>query len=225
MKKIKVWLSTVLVLCLMLSLATTAFAANADSDFSEKVADLGEKYGVTITVTAKQRAAVSATQEDEELAALEERLMAGQAALEENNRLADENWAEIVASGRCDEDSTTPSTGISPRATHTVYRYQTIGYYYPNATTIRCYITGNRVYSDYHQRNLWGGVVRNGSSLYSGMGDSWDETDCEIQRIDGGRTYYVQVWGDLDEKYTSGFYEYTVTSEGWRIWYEAYCPA
>lgn len=226
MKKIRAWLSATLVLCLMMSLATTAFAADAESDFADKVAALGEKYGVAITVESKQRTSVvSAEDEEAELAALEERLIAGQAALAENNRLAEESYAAIVASERYDEDTSGSVSAISPRATHTVFRYQTIGYYYPNATTIRCYITGNVSYSEFHKRDLWGGVVSNGSSLYSGMGDSWDETDCEIQRIDGGRTYYVQVWGDLEETYTSWFNEYTVTSEGWRIWYEAYCPA
>lgn len=209
-----------------MSLATTAFAADTQSDFADKVAALGEKYGVTITVVTKQRTStVSAEDEEAELEALEERLIAGQAALAENNRLAKESYAAVFASERFAEDTGGSVGAISPRATHTVYRYQTIGYYYSDATTIRCYITGNVSYSEYHERDLWSGVVSNGSSLYSGTGDSWGETDCEIQLIDGGRTYYVQVWGDLEETYTSGFNEYTITGEGWRIWYETYCPA
>lgn len=232
MKRIKNYICVLLAFCLMASISTTAFAVSADNTlsengFSEEVAALGEKYGVEITVTPTQtnRAALSAEQEAEELANLEEHLRIGQAALEENNRLAEENWQSIVESGRLDEEYSVSENAISPRATHTVYRYQTIGSYYPNGTTIRCYITGNRTYSDVHKRYLWGSVVSKGSKLYSGKGDSWKETDCEVQRIDGGRTYYVQVWGDLTEKYTSWFHEYTVTSKGWRIWYEAYCPA
>lgn len=176
-------------------------------------------------MTKQRTSTVSAEDEEAELEALEERLIAGQAALAENNRLAEESYAAVFASERFAEDTGSSVGAISPRATYTVYRYQTIGYYYPDSTTIRCYITGNVSYSEYHERDLWSGVVSNGSSLYSGMGDSWEETDCEIQLIDGGRTYYVQVWGDLEETYTSGFNEYTITGEGWRIWYETYCPA
>ena len=130
-----------------------------------------------------------------------------------------------VESERLDEKYSVPEYAISPIATHTVYRYQTIGSYYPNGTTIRCYIAGNRTYRDFHKRYLWGSVVNKGSKLYSGKGDSWKETNCEVQCINHGRTYYVQVWGDLTEKYTLGLHEYTVKSKDWRIWYEASCPA
>jgi hypothetical protein len=80
-------------------------------------------------------------------------------------------------------------------------------------------------YSDFHQRNLWGTVAGTGSDLLYGAADEWEETDCETQRIDGGRTYSVQVWGDLTEVYNDGIFEHEILSEGWRIWYEAYCPA
>lgn len=226
MKNIARICSLVLVVCMMLT-PMSAFAANVDTgSFESRVQTLAEEYGVTITTApvSSARTAMTAEQEEAELQQLEERLAAGKAALEENNRQAEAAWQEIVDSGRCDEDTSIPD-GISPRATHTVYYFQTIGSYYPNGTTIRCYITANRVYSDFHSRYLWGSVVSTGSSLYSGRGSDWEETDCQTQRIDGGRTEYVQVWGDLEEKYTSWFTEYTVTSVGWRIWYEAYCPA
>lgn len=218
--------SFILVMCMMLT-PLSAFAADVDSTSVEnRVQQLAKEYGVTISVTpvSSARTVMTAEQEEAELAQLEERLAAGKAALEENNRQAETAWQAIVDSGRLDEDAAVPE-GISTRATHTVFHYQTIGSYYPNGTTIRCYITANRVYSDYHSRYLWGSVVATGSSFYSGKGSDWEETDCETQRIDGGRTQYVQVWGDLEEKYTSWFKEYTVTSKGWRIWYEAYCPA
>ncbi len=232
MKKIKIYICMLIVFCLISALSVVAFAAPIDNKFSENefstaVSALEEKYDVEISVTPTKlnRTTLSAEKEAEELANLEERLSIGQAALEENNKLAEENWQSIVESGRLNGGYSIPENTIFPRATYTVYRNQTIGSYYPNGTTIRCYITGNKTYSNSNKRYLWGSVVSKGSKLYSGKGDSWKQTDCEVQRIDGGRTYYVQVWGDLTEKYTSWFYEYTVTSKGWRIWYEAYCPA
>ena len=204
-----------------------ALAADNDSvSFEMRVLRLAEEYGVTISVApaSNARTVMTAEQEEAELAELEKRLAAGKEALEENNRQAEEAWQAILESGRLDEE-TSVLEGVSSRATHTVYRYQTIGSYYPDGTTIRCYVTANRVYSDERSRYLWGSVVATGSSLYSGKGSAWKETDCETQKIDGGRTLYVQVWGDLEEKYTSWFKEYTVTSKGWRLWYEARCPA
>ncbi len=226
MKRFAKIFSFILVMCTMLT-PLSAYATDVDSpSFEMRIQQLADEYGVTISVApvSSSRTVMTAEQEEAELAELEERLAAGKAALAENNRQAEEAWQAIVDSGRLDND-TSVTEGISTRATHTVYRYQTIGSYYPNGTTIRCYIKANRVYSDYHKRYLWGSVVATGSSLYSGKGTDWEETDCETQRIDGGRTQYVQVWGDLEEKYTSWFKEYTVTSKGWRIWYEAYCPA
>lgn len=228
MKKIKFFVSTVLVLSVLMSTMLLAYATSPEDDFTQKVIALGEKYGFDVTADISQatvRSALTSEQQEEQLAALEARLIAGQEALEENNRKAAENWASIVADGRYAEDAEISENAVSPRATYTVYYFQNIGSYYPGATTIRCYITGNKVYNDIAQRYLWGTVVSKGSRLNSGMGDSWDETDCTVDRIDGGRTYYVQVWGDLKEKYTIGAVEYTVTSKGWRIWYEAYCPA
>ncbi|MDK2927651.1 MAG: hypothetical protein PWR31_1341 [Bacillota bacterium] len=227
MKRCKHILCAVLALCLILVSPVLTFAATptADKDFQQAVADLAEKYGVKISVKSMQR---SETVEDQaaQLAGLEARLIAGQKALRENNRQAEENWQKLVTSGRLDENATiTPNAVASPYATHTVYYYQQIGYVYPDMTTIECYITGNVVYSDFYQRNLWGSVVSTGSSLFAGPGDEWEETDSQVDLIDGGRTYYVQVWGDLTETYTIGLNEYEVTSEGWRIWYEAYCPA
>jgi len=218
--------SLFVIFCLMVT-PLSALAASVESiSFEDRVQQLAQEYGVTISVspTTRGETVLTAAQEEAELAELEARLAAGQAALVENNRQAEEAWQAVVDAGRLTPSSLVQDSASS-RATHTVYRFQTIGSYYPNGTTIMCYITANKVYSDYHSRNLWGSVVTNGSVLYSGMGTDWEETDCKIQRIDGGRTLYVQVWGDLEEKYTSWFVEYTITSEGWRLWYEAYCPA
>lgn len=211
----------------------TTNAANVGNIFAEnvsfesKVQVLSDKYGVNISMTpvADSRATMTPEQEEAELRQLEERLAAGKVALEENNHQAEAAWQKIVDAGRCNEKYEVIPNVIEEKGTYTVYYFQNIGSYYPNGTKIRCFITANRVYSNYHNRYLWGSVVSKGSSLYSGYGSDWDETDCQIQLIDGGRTEYVQVWGDLEEKYTSWFTEYTVTSKGWRIWYEAYCPA
>lgn len=227
MKTIKKICSIVLIMCIMLT-PVSAFAINTEGDcsFEKKVQMLSEKYGVTISMSpiSSERITISEELEKSELDQLEARLATGKAALEKNNYQADKDWQRIIDSGRCNEEADIPNE-ISSKGNYTVYYYQKIGSYYPNGTTIRCYITANRVYSDYHNRYLWGSVVSTGSKLYSGYGSSWNETNCKTQRIDGGRTEYVQVWGTLKEKYTSGITEYTVTSEGWRIWYEATCPA
>ena len=220
-------ISAVLVSCMLLFFSISVFASSPEQDFEKAITALGEKYGVTITAEdrAQGRRYLSKSESAKELEILEEHLKIGQNALAENNRAAEENWNALLASGRLNED-TVSDMGTAPRlATHTVYRYQAIGYYYPNATTIRCYLQGERVFSEFHNRHLWAGIVSKGSSLFSGKGDSWEETDCTTSKIDGGRTFYVQVWGDLTEKYTSWFKEYTVTSKGWRIYYEAVCPS
>lgn len=232
MKRLTKIFSLLLVTC-MIRTPLTANAACVENtsaksiSFEEKMQALSDKYNVDISMksVATSRTIMTDEQEETELKQLEERLAAGKAALEENNRQAEAAWQDIVDSGRCDENYEISQEALQERATHTVYYFQNIGSYYPNGTTIRCYIRANRVYSDYHSRYLWGSVVSTGSTLYSGYGSDWDETDCKTQRIDGGRTEYVQVWGDLEEKYTYWFTEYTVTSKGWRIWYEAYCPA
>ena len=231
MKKNKCVISLFLASCFMLSLTTTTIAASSDNNyseesFSEDVRSLGEKYGVTVTVssTAPDHTTLSSEQVAEALKDLENHLIAGQKALEENHRLADKAEKEIANSEKF-KKNIIPQKTLSATPTYSVQYYQTIGSYYPNGTTILCTVVGERVYNDYYKRYLWGAVVAKNSRLYSGKGVNWDQTNCQVQRIDTGRTYYVQVWGDLTEKYTKWFREYTVTSKGWRIWYEAYCPA
>lgn len=225
MKKITKIFSAILITCMLINPISAFAASYSNLTYEEKVQTLAIKYGVTITTTpiSTYRIAMSEADEEQELKQLEEHLKAGKAALEENNKEAEAAWQALVSSGRIDSKSGT-SAGISPRSTYTVYHTQSIGSYYPNGTTILCYITANRVYSETKSRYLWGSVVSTGSSLYSGYGTNWEETNCETQLIDGGRTEYVQVWGNLEEKYTSSLVEHTITSEGWRLWYEAYCP-
>ena len=207
----------------------TANAANfEEASFESRVQSLSNKYDVDITVksVASSRSTLTKEQEEAELIHLEERLAAGKVALEENNRQAQAAWDAVVSSGRLDDNNYVDSfNAIQAGSTHTVYYFQNIGSYYPNGTTIRCRITANRVYSNTNKIHIWGSVISTGSNLYSGRGSNWKETDCQTANLDGGRVKKVQVWGDLTEKYTSFFKEYTVTSKGWRIWYEAYCPA
>lgn len=157
--------------------------------------------------------------------ALEAALIDGQKALQENNEAAEAAWQDIVNSGRAyTEEVKLPE--VNTRAAYTVYYYQAIGYVYPSASTIQCSVKANRVHNSSAGRYLWGSLISSRSSLYYGSAaDSWSQTSSSTTLIDGGRTYYAQYWGDLTETRRDGIYETQVTSNNWRIWFEASCPA
>lgn len=224
MKTMKNFYSILLAVCI-LSTPISAFASNIpDDSFDYKVQELASKYGVEISILDNQTAADNISDEEKELEELEQYLINSQNSLRENNEAADEAWQNIINSGRLTQIPTFEDRK-STRATHTVYCYKTIGSYYPNGTTIQCSITANMVYSSIQKRNFWGAVQSTNSKLYSGKGTNWKETKCTYKQIDSGRTYYVEVYGDLTEKYTLLLHEYTVTSTDWKIWYEAICPS
>lgn len=230
MKQIKRIFSILIVFVMILGFSTTAFAAEGDTKltYETAAAELAEKYGVEINITVIDADAVSNLSEKDiinQINALEATLINGQQALKDNNEAAEAAWEEIVSSGRL-MDTPSLSSDINTRANYTVYYYQNIGYIYPNASTIQCSVTGDRVYNNNHGCHLWGSLISSSSSLYFGSAaDSWNQTNSSTVKIDGGRTYYAQYWGDLTETYNDGFHDVQITSQNWRIWFEAYCPA
>ena len=125
MKRLTKIFSLLLVTCMILTPLTANAASventNAKSiSFEEKVQALSDKYNVDISMksVATSRTIMTAEQEETELKQLEERLAAGKAALEENNRQAEAAWQDIVDSGRCDENYEISQEAVQERATH-----------------------------------------------------------------------------------------------------------
>lgn len=197
--------------------------------FDKSIDQLEQKYNIEVTYEPLFSTNSATTEEDleKELEILENYLIQTQSLLKENNHEAEENWNKIKNSDRYTGDVLTEEKAreISISSAHTVYYYQSIGSVYPNGTTIQCSLTANRVFNSFQDRYLWGSIINTNSKIAYGKADNWEETETQTSILDGGRTYYVQVWGDLEESYYSGLNKYTITSEGWRIWYEAYCPA
>lgn len=214
---------------MILCFSVTAFAARDAQkvSYENAAAELAEKYGVEITITVLDAKSANQLSDDEvvkRINALEATLINGQEALQENNKAAEAAWQDIIASGRVyTEEARLQDTNT--RAAYTVYYYQTIGYVYPSASTIQCSVKANRVYNSSAGRYLWGSLISSRSSLYSGSADSWNQTNSSTTLIDGGRTYYAQYWGNLTETRWDGIYQTQITSNNWRIWFEASCPA
>ena len=227
MKIRKVFVSLFLAIFVLI-LSVFTVSAESVSALTDKVKALGEKYGFEVVVSEvlpHTRGGLSEEEINDELKILEEKLIAGREALQKNHQMADAYNRKIIEDGRFLIAPPIASETLAAKTTHTVYRYQTIGSVYPNATTIRCFITADINWSTYRNRYFWGSVRDKESSLYSGKGENWEETDSQVTVLDGGRTLKVEFWGDLEEKYEIGGVEYTFTSKNWRIWYEAACPA
>ena len=229
MRQIKRYLSLVVAFVMILCFSVTAFAAGNTQkvSYEKAAAELAEKYGVEITVTVLDAKSANQLSDDEvvkRINALEAVLIDGQKALQENNAAADAAWQDIVVSGRVYAEEAKLQDG-NTRAAYTVYYYQAIGYVYPSASTIQYSVKANRAYNSSAGRYLWGSLISSRSSLYSGSEDKWKQTNSSTTLIDGGRTYYAQYWGDLTETRWDGIYQTQVTSNNWRIWFEASCPA
>ena len=222
MKKFYCYLMVVAVCVLYLAGDVFALKNSQVNKYISAINELNEKYGVTVSVRVidpEKANQLSDNEINQKLHTLEEKLIIGQKALEENNKqesMVQQKSGSAFTAGR--QDSTRANA-------HTVYYYKDIGYIYPSGSTIRCTLRANRVYSDLHARYIWGTIISNSSSLFSGAANDWNETNTSTSLVDGDRTYYAQYWGDLTEVYNDGVYEHEITSYNWRIWFEAYCPA
>lgn len=160
---------------------------------------------------------------------LETYLKNAQLELANNNQEEEDYYQERVLNGIA-KNNIAPSVSSfntlasKPNTVHTSVSFTSIGSAYPGLTIIKGTLVANRVYSQEKKRYLYGTVISNKSSKYSGKGDSWKQTDAKANKIDGGRTYYVSVWGDLKETVYVGLNKYVVESKGWRVHYEATCP-
>lgn len=227
-------ISVVLLLSTILA-PVTVFANTSDTmkftEFNEAVEELSEEYGIKVeinqneseqnTISARLSSNTDVSQSYEErLEDIENNLERIQKNLEENNRQAEDEYNNLVGSGRLSEDEESNPLLYRATTSHTVNYYQTITGYYSNK--IKCTLKAGVSYYSSNSRYLWtSSVSTNSSSLYSGKATSWTQTKKSAERIDGGKSYYVQVWGTLVEK--NGFETYT--SVGWRIYYYATCPS
>lgn len=227
MKKLSLVLAAIM-LCMLISMPAHASTVSS-YEYQSNLNEIAAKYGYTIKSTQIAQSVLPRTEVEKQLVLFEQKLANGKAALIENNRKAEEEWQKVLLSGRIDYTQHSKSILFANPTpiptTYTAGHY--IGYAFPSATLIRSELEVYRVFNDAYQRYEFGSLIDMSSDVFSFstfLRDAeWEETDTRATRLDLGRTYFAEYWGDLEEEWYDGWgNEFEATSVGWRLYFYAY---